>query len=112
MEKNKYNWDLECLLQNKSLNDLFNQWYKLELKQVGLVNSFYKTKANFKKWLMLSKQTEKIGNRLIMYVMNHNNEELDNPLWIGWQQKIIHVANDLSLKTANWTNLVLENDIK
>ncbi|MBQ0045551.1 MAG: oligoendopeptidase F [Mycoplasma sp.] len=112
MTKEKYNWDLESLLGNKSLEDLFKQWYQTELKLVALVNSFYKTKANFKKWLSLTKETEAIGNRLLMYVMNHNAEELDNPQWIAWQQKIVHVGNELALKTSNWTNLVLENEAK
>ncbi len=110
MDNKKYNWDLESLLKNKSLEDLFNQWYKLELKQVALVNDFYKTKANFKKWLDLSQETEKLSNRLLMYVVNHNSEELDNPVWIGWQQKIVHICNELALKVANWTNLVLDNE--
>lgn len=110
MKNNKHNWDLESLLGNKSLNDLFNQWYKIELKLVALVNSFYKSKANLKKWLNLSQESERVGNRLLMYVMNHNNEELDNPEWIGWQQKITFVCNDLALKTAHWTNLVLDNE--
>lgn len=110
MEKNKYNWDLESLLKNKSLDDLFNRWYKTELKQIALINTFYKTKANFKKWLELSQETEKLSNRLLMYVVNHNSEELDNPIWIGWQQKIVHIANELALKVSNWTNLVLENE--
>lgn len=112
MDNKKYNWDLESLLNHKSLDYLFNQWYKTELKQIALVNSFYKTKANFKKWLALSKETEKLGNRLLMYVVNHNAEALDNPEWIGWQQKIIHVAQDLALKVSNWTNLVLDNEKK
>ncbi|XQP55276.1 MAG: oligoendopeptidase F [Mycoplasmoidaceae bacterium] len=112
MEKNKYNWDLESLLHNKSLEDLFNKWYKNELAQAELTNSFYKTKANFAKYLTLAKESEKLGNRLLMYVVNHNAEELDNPKWIGWQQKIVHVANELALKSAKWTNLVLENENK
>lgn len=112
MRTNKYNWDLESLLNHKSLEDLFNQWYKKELEQVALVNSFYKTKDNFKEWLTLSKETEKLANRLLMYVVNHNSEELDNPVWIGWQQKIVHIANELALKSSNWTNLVLENENK
>ncbi|XQP55570.1 MAG: oligoendopeptidase F [Mycoplasmoidaceae bacterium] len=112
MNNNKYNWDLESLLANQSIEKLFNQWYQTELKQVALVNDFYKTKANFKKWLALSKETERLANRLLMYVMNHNNEELDNPKWIGWDQKIVHVSNELALKTSHWTNLVLENEDK
>ncbi len=112
MEKNKYNWDLESLLDDKSLDDLFDQWHKLEIKQVNLVNVFYKSKENFKQWLTLSKQCEKISNRLLMYVMNHNSEELDNPKWIGWQQKIIYISNQLTLKASNFTNLVLENEDK
>lgn len=112
MEKNKYNWDLESLLENKSLDDLFNKWYKLELKSTQTIDSFYKTKANFKKFLELMKESEKVGNRLLMYVANHNAEELDNPVWIGWQQKIVHVANELSLKLSHWNNLVLDNEDK
>lgn len=112
MTKDKYNWDLESLLDNKSIEDLFKQWYQMELKQVALVNSFYKTKANFAKWLLLTKQTEAVSNRLLMYVVNHNAEQLDNPQWIAWQQKIIHISNELALKTSNWTNLVLNNEAK
>ena len=112
MEKNKYNWDLESLLHNKSLEDLFNAWYKSELKQTAMTDSFYKTKANFAKYLTLAKESEKLGNRLLMYVVNHNSEELDNPIWIGWQQKIVHIAHELALKVANWTNLVLDNEKK
>lgn len=112
MEKNKYNWDLESLLHGKSLEDLFNQWYKNELKQANLTDSFYKTKANFANYLALSKDNERLGNRLLMYVVNHNAEELDNPKWIGWQQKIVHAANELALKSTKWTNLVLKNESK
>lgn len=112
MTNNKYDWDLESLLNHKSLNDLFNQWYAIALKQVALVNSFYKTKENFKKWLRLDLEGDRVGNRLLMYVMNHNNQELDNPEWIGWQQKIQHVSDELSLKLSGWINLVLDNEDK
>lgn len=112
MENNKYNWDLESLLHNKSLNDLFNQWYKAELKQVSLINKFYKTKSNFKQWLDLTLETTKLSNRLLNYISNHNQQDLDNPEWIGWEQKISFIGNELSQQTSNFNNLVIENEKK
>lgn len=110
--KNKYNWNLETLLQNKSLEALYKQWFDLCTKQCNLVNSFYKTKPNFVKWLKLDLECEKVSNRLANYISNHNEENLADPQWSGLIQKLSFDANEFAKKLYVYTNLALKNEDK
>lgn len=107
---NKYNWDLESLLQNKKIEDLYQEWYRLVDKQTKDVLSFYKTKNNFKQWLLDNLKLNKISNRLSNYITNHNSENLADPVWTGWIQKLTYDVTIFSQKLCIYTNLVLKNE--
>jgi len=110
MKVDKYNWDLECLLEGKTIEQLYKQWLDLSNQQVSLLNDFYKSKQNFINWLLLDLKVSKVTNRLVNYLSNHFNYELDSQVWNGWIQKLSYDANVLAQKLANYSNIVIANE--
>jgi len=110
MKVNKYDWDLECLLENKTIEELYKEWLDLSNQQVKLLNTFYKSKKEFIKWLDLNLKASKVGNRLMNYLSNHSNYELDNQVWNGWLQRLSYDANILNQKMANLSNIIIANE--
>lgn len=110
MKINKTDWDLESLLHNKTLEVLYKEWFNGVTQQCKLLNSFYKTKANFVKWLNLELKVNKLANRLSNYISNHHNEELNNPTWIGWEQKLLHDVMIFAQKLSKESNLIIKNE--
>lgn len=112
MKIDKYDWDLESLLHNQTLESLYKTWFNLCTKQVSLVNDFYKTKDNFINWLKLDLESTKVSNRLMNYISNHSAENLSEQKWIGWMQKISFDANEFNKKLYVYSNLILKNEKK
>lgn len=112
-EKNKkYDWDLEALLANKSLDELFNEWKKHKDELVDLYKDFYKSLDKFINWTNKSYKFTNLSNRLANYIHNNLNEDVSNPKWIMWSQKLSNESQDLEIKTANATNLMIKNEKK
>lgn len=109
MEIKKYDWDLNCLLNNKTLDDLFNEWVKQKDKLLDLYPNFYKTEKNFIEWKKENLIFSKISNRLNNYVSNNLNEDINNPTWIGWSQKLSLAFQEFSQKTSDSSNIVIKN---
>lgn len=107
-----FDWDLESLLQNKTLDALYKQWWHLVNKKCLLVNCFWKDKKTFQKWLDLDLETTKITNRLNAYIFNHNNEDLANSKWIGWMQKLSYDSTLFAKKLSCYNNNVIKNKQK
>lgn len=112
MENNKYSWDLECLLNGKTLDNLIKEWVNKQEQILKAYPNFYKSLSNFKKWLKINEEDEIISNRLMNYISNNYQEDLSNPKWISYSQKISTLANEYAQKTSDYENIVLKNEKK
>ncbi len=107
--KNQWDWDLEHLLQGKSLDELFNEW-KNQLEKINaLYAHFLDTQENFVTWIEEGEVLSKLSNRLSNYISNKANEDVTNQEWIGWSQKLSHISNEFSVKMANYDNLIIKH---
>jgi len=107
-----YNWDLEYLLGNDSLENLFKKWKK-SLDNLSKDNNYFcDTKENFVKRLKDELKHHKISNHLVNYISNHLNEDSKNEKWIEWSQKISSETNEFMKKTSDTSNIVLKNEKK
>lgn len=110
MSNKNYTWDLEDILKGKSLDQLFNEWIKIEEEIVQQFPDFYKSLNNFKKWIKTNEKSEIISNRLSNYISNNYQEDLSNPKWISYIQKLQVKANEYSVKLSGYDNVVLKNE--
>lgn len=105
----QYNWDLDSLLQNKSLDNLHNQWLNCQKQIINLYDSFINSFKNFKNYLDLGEKYAILSNRLFNYIHNNLNEDVINPKWISWSQKISNEANELSTRLSDYEIRVIKN---
>ena len=108
-QKNKYDWDLDDLLNNKSIDYLFDNWVNKQKEVLKLYPNFYKTINNFRKWMNTNEQLEIIENHLANYVGNKLNEDLINTKWLGFEQKMNLVSNQISSQMSDYANIVIKN---
>lgn len=108
--QNKYDWDLDYLLFNQTLEELFEEWKKQKENIINLYSDFYKTEENFINWINVNYEFNNLSNRLSNYVSNNLNEDVINPKWIEWSQKLAFESQDLGMKTSDSTNIILKNE--
>ena len=89
MDNKNYTWDLDSLLNGKTLDELYSEWVNSENEVYSIYPNFYKTKENFEHWLDVNEKNEIISNHLMNYISNNLQEDLVNPKWLGYVQKII-----------------------
>lgn len=109
VDVNKYKWDIESLLQGKSLEDLFKKWETQYKKLIDIYPEFCKSIDNFKTWLKENEKLTILSNRLYNYISNSLNEDLANPELNGWMQKLTIKANEYAQTFSNYDNLVIKN---
>lgn len=103
------NWDLDYLLQGKTIDDLFNEWKKQLDKVTKIYDTFIESKENFKKWIIEGDKLTRLSNRLSNYISNKANEEITNQTWISWSQKLSNISNEFSIKVSNYNNIIIKN---
>ncbi len=108
----KYNWDLDSLLEGKNVETLFEEWIKENEKLIKIFPTFYLSKNQFKKWININERVELIENRLYNFISNKLNEELTNSQWLGLLQKFNKYSNIFHVRTSNYVNLVIANNKK
>lgn len=109
MDNKNYTWDLDSLLNGKTLDELYSEWVNSENEVYSIYPNFYKTKENFEHWLDVNEKNEIISNHLMNYISNNLQEDLVNPKWLGYVQKIRLFSNEMSVKMSGYLNLVLEH---
>ncbi|MDR3163607.1 MAG: oligoendopeptidase F [Mycoplasmataceae bacterium] len=109
MNHHQYNWTLNKILKNQTLNELHQDWLTEQKQIIKLYSHFYKSKNHFIKWLKLNEQHIITSNRLSNYIHNNLNEDLTNPHWIAWSQKLNSQGREFATKLANYENIIIEN---
>lgn len=111
-DKKQYDWDLESLLEGKSLEEKFNEWMVFRDKIIKLYPNYLDNLENFVNWLDINYKYQKVSNRLYNYISNHLNEDNINPKWVGWNQKLAFEQNKISVVFANHSNIIIQNEAK
>lgn len=109
IKANKYDWDLESLLENESLDILFSKWIEQKNIILSFFINFCESEKNFIQWKKENLIFAKLSNRIINYVSNNLNEDVNNEKWISWSQKISNEIQDLSQKTSSISNIIIKN---
>lgn len=109
MNFEKYNWDLEHLLENKSLQECFDNWLskKHELIKIYDEGRCYDDINTFKEYLQKDEELTIIENKLSNYISNKTNEDLSNKEMLNWSEKLSIEDNKTSLVFANEKNIIL-----
>lgn len=107
-----YKWDLDSLLNGKTLDDLFNEYINQQNKLMKLYSSFLDTENNFINFLNEEEIFTKISNRLTNYLSNNYQEDLSNPIWISWIQKLNNQSIEFNKLFSDYDNLIIANKKK
>ncbi|WEK83163.1 MAG: oligoendopeptidase F [Mycoplasma sp.] len=105
----KYNWDLESLLKGQTIDQLFNHTVKAYKELIKLYPDFYKSIKNFRNWIKKLDDIKCLANRMTNYVNNKHHENLIDPTFLGWRQKISQTFNELSNQMADYHNVIIKN---
>lgn len=110
MEK-KYNWDLNDLLDNKTLDSLYKNWCENYTKLIELYNDgkCYENIEDLESYLSFREVSSGLENRLLNYISNKSNEDLSNSTFLNWDQKLSNKLSEFSLYFANEINVIHNN---
>lgn len=106
---NQYEWDLESILKNQTLEELYNQWKNKMNLYVKTYSNFYSSMQKFKQYCKLELQIDVLQNRLFNYIGNNLAENNSSEKWNGWEQKISYDCQHYSKLTSDSTNIILDN---
>lgn len=109
VNNNQYNWDLNDLLKNQTLDELFNEYVKQYKTIIKIYPKFYTTPTNFKKWIKLNNELTKLGNRISNYISNNYHENLTDSYFLGWSQKWSLTNSELGNFLADFDNVVIKH---
>lgn len=108
MDKNiALTWDLDSLLKGKTLDDLYNDYLTQQAKVMDLYQTFLDTEENFIKFLNEQEVFIKLSNRLMNYLTNNQQEDISNPIWISWIQKVTNQAIEFNKLFSDYENKVI-----
>ncbi|MGL5630558.1 MAG: oligoendopeptidase F [Mycoplasmoidaceae bacterium] len=108
----KYDWNLEPLLENETLEELFEKWKKMVNNLLIYKDNFCDSKKNFLEKINLELNHSKIVNRLTNYIYNNFQENNKDIKWNEWIQKIQFVIQEYSKNTSSQNNIIIENESK
>ncbi|AJQ45097.1 oligoendopeptidase F [Ureaplasma diversum] len=106
---NKYEWDLEHLLNNKSVDDLFEEYKQAYDKLISLYANFLDDVNSFKAFLVQQDQCILISNRLVNYVNNKQNIDLINPEYNKYAQKLAFEQHQIEQHFNGYDVKILAN---
>lgn len=112
MNNNKYIWDLDDILESKTLDDLYNNWKSQMQILMKIYPHIFDSENNFINWIEENEKYEILSNRLYNYISNNQNEDLSSPIWNSWMQKLSNDGIELSKLMSNYSNLVILNEKK
>ncbi|MGL5640113.1 MAG: oligoendopeptidase F [Mycoplasmoidaceae bacterium] len=110
--KNKYNWDLEDILGNDTLDSLYNKWKKSVDIILKMHNTFYLSLEDFVKFHEEREKNTVLTNRIFNYVSNNLNEDTANSTWLSWSQKLKNDVQAYSEATSDEENIIIDNEKK
>lgn len=110
--ENKYVWDLDDILESKTLDDLYLSWKEQMEKLIKIYNDIFISEENFINWIEENDKFDRLLNRLYNYISNNQNEDLSSPIWNSWVQKLSNDTVEFSNIMSNYSNLVIKNESK
>lgn len=107
-------WDLENLLNNDSFEKLHEDWIKNQKKLIKLYDqgNCFKNQKLFKNYLIHNLSFAKISNRIWNYVENKINENVNDPLWNGWNQQMQIEMQNFDVHFADESQLIIKHKDK
>lgn len=107
-------WDLENLLNNDSFEKLHEDWIKNQKKLIKLYDqgNCFKNQKLFKNYLIHNLSFAKISNRIWNYVENKINENVNDPLWNGWNQQMQIEMQNFDVHFADESQLIIKHKNK
>lgn len=110
--ENKYVWDLDDILESKTLDDLYLSWKEQMEKLIKIYNDIFISEENFINWIEENDKFDQLLNRLYNYISNNQNEDLSSPIWNSWVQKLSNDTVEFNKIMSNYSNLVIKNESK
>ncbi len=109
MENNKYLWDLESILKGRDFDDIYQEWRNKKEWEVQNYKASLDSFENFKQFELKGLELAKIENIVSNYISNNLNEDIASEKWNGLMQKFSNDCQDFSMRTSDYSNLLLKN---
>ncbi|EFF41656.1 oligoendopeptidase F [Mycoplasmopsis alligatoris] len=100
----KYKWDLEAILEGKSLDDLLKEYEELVNEQILNKDFKYETLEKYLESLKLANKVTKLEFRISNYISNNLNTNLVDAKWLAYEQKWELLNSELAKKLGSENN--------
>lgn len=94
--EDKYKWDLEDILQGKSIHYWINEYEKLTKARIKVKDSKYDSIEAYLEDLKLNDEQTLVSNKIYNYISNNLNTDLTNPAYIKLDKEFEFKSHELS----------------
>lgn len=109
----KYRWDLEYLLGDKTIEELYDITFKKVEEVISKKYEAFDSLENFREWHRMNAEMMDIFFKTYNYISNKLNENVNDPISSGWFQRFNNDTNQkLEQKTSDLRNIILSKKDK
>ncbi|ADE19689.1 oligoendopeptidase F [Mycoplasma crocodyli] len=100
----EYKWNLEAILQNKTLEEALEDYSELFKKRILVKDSKYNNIENYLEDVKLSEELTMLEFKISNYISNNLNTEVTSSKWLSYEQKWQHLNSELSKEMGSESN--------
>ncbi|AGX88846.1 M3 family metallopeptidase [Mycoplasma parvum] len=106
----KNNWNLEILLENKSLEEWLKNYFEMQQNILELYKGgIFQDLEKLIKFHHLEREYDILSNRIKTYINNHQNTDQFNNKWFALEQELLHKSIPFAQQLTDFMEKAIKN---